>query len=302
MLRFNQPSAGHRHRIVPWARGSGKNQGGFLYHPRRPRGLAERVNNSQTVTPPIALVTGASAGIGRSAAIEIARRGFGVVATYRSRAEEADRTIEAIHELGGRARTLRLDLADSSTFPAFVSDLTEILRSEWDADRLTALVNNGGFGGGRTFAEMTEDAFDDYYRTLLRGPYFLTQALLPLIEEGGSILSVSSSSPRAGDTQDGYSAYAGMKAGLIVASRFLAKELGPRGIRVNTIAPGPTRTRIGDDAFSKYPEIADGIAGRTALGRLGEPDDIGRVMAFLVSDDAAWITGEDILVAGGYAL
>lgn len=260
------------------------------------------MNNSQTPTVPIALVTGASAGIGRSAAIEIARRGTGVIVTYRSRPEEAERTVDAIRALGGRARALRLDLAQSTTFPAFVAEMTEILRSEWGAGQLTAVVNNGGFGGGRSFEEMTEDAFDDYYRALFRGPYFLTQALLPLIADGGSIVSVSSSSPRPGDTEPGYSAYAGMKAGLIVASRFLAKELGPRGIRVNTVAPGPTRTRIGDDAFAKYPELADGIAARTALGRLGEPEDIGRVIAFLVSDDSAWITGEDIQVAGGYAL
>jgi len=259
-------------------------------------------NSSQTDTPSIALVTGASSGIGRSAAIEIARRGSGVILTYRSRPEEADRTVEAIRELGGRARALRLDLADTTTIPAFVGEVIEALHSEWGADSLTALVNNGGFGGGRTFADMTEDAFDDYYRALFRGPYFLTKALLPLIADGGAILSVSSSSPRPGDTQEGYSAYAGMKAGLIVASRYLAKELGPRGIRVNTIAPGPTRTRIGDDAFARYPEIEQAMAARTALGRLGEPEDIGRVIAFLVSDDAAWITGEDVLVAGGYAL
>jgi len=260
------------------------------------------MNTTQTGHQPIALVTGGSAGIGRGAALEIARRGTGVVLTYRSRAEEAEKTVAEIREHGGSARALHLDLADSATFPSFVADLTAILRDEWDADHLTALVNNGGLGGGRTFEKMTEAAFDAYYRTLLHGPYFLTQALLPLIADGGSIVSVSSSSARPGDTEPGYSAYAGMKAGLIAASRYLAKELGPRGIRVNTLAPGPTRTRIAGDAFATYPELADGIAARTALGRLGEPADIGRVIAFLVSDEAAWITGEDIQVAGGYAL
>lgn len=260
------------------------------------------MNTSQASSPSIALVTGASAGIGQSAAIEIARRGFGVILTYRSRAEEAERTVDAIRAEGGQARALRLDLTDSATFAGFVAEVVGTLRSEWDARHLTAIVNNGGFGGGRLFTEMTEEAFDDYYRALLRGPYFLTQALLPHLADGGSIVSVSSSSPRPGDTEPGYSAYAGMKAGLVVASRFLAKELGPRGIRVNTVAPGPTRTRISDDAFARYPELADGIGARTALGRVGEPEDIGRVIAFLVSDDAAWITGEDIQVAGGYAL
>jgi NAD(P)-dependent dehydrogenase (short-subunit alcohol dehydrogenase family) len=163
-------------------------------------------------------------------------------------------------------------------------------------------VNNAGFGGGRSFEEMTEEAFDQYYRVLLRGPYFLTQSLLPLISNGGSIVNVSSSSARPGDTAEGYSGYAGMKAGLITATRFLAKELAGRGIRVNSIAPGPTRTRLGGDAFEKYPEIIGELAARTALGRIGEPQDIGKVIAFLVSDDAGWITGEDILVSGGYAL
>jgi NAD(P)-dependent dehydrogenase (short-subunit alcohol dehydrogenase family) len=260
------------------------------------------MNNQQTSTPSIALVTGGSAGIGRSAAVEIARRGMGVVVTYRSRPEEADETVATIRALGGRAVSLHLDVARSETFSDFTRDLTAALGREWGATELGAVVNNAGFGGGRPFADMTEDAFDDYYRVLLRGPYFLTQHLLPLLADGSSIVSVSSSSVRPGDTEAGYSGYAAMKAGLIVASRFLAKELSPRGIRVNSIAPGPTRTRISDDAFDRYPEVIDGIAAKTALGRIGEPDDIGKVIAFLVSDDSAWITGQDIQVAGGYAL
>ena len=260
------------------------------------------MTSTDTSTPPIVLVTGASAGIGRGSALEIARRGFGVVATYHSRAEEAEETVAQIRELGGTAHALRLDLGDSSAFPLFRDELGRLLQREWGTDRLAALVNNGGYGGGRAFTEMTEEDFDRYYRVLLRGPYFLTQALLPLIADGGSIVSVSSSSARPGETEAGYSGYAGMKGGLIVASRYLALELAPRGIRVNTVAPGPTRTRLGDDAFDRFPEIIPALAAKTALGRLGEPEDIGRVVAFLVSDDAAWITGQDIQVAGGYAL
>jgi len=257
---------------------------------------------SQPQSPSIAVVTGGSAGIGRAATIEIARRGSGVVLTYRSRADEAEQTAAAIRDLGGRARILPLDLADADAFPSFVGELRRVLRDEWGTGHITALVNNGGFGGGRPFADMTGDAFDAYYRTLLRGPYFLTQALVPLMADGGSIVSVASSSVRPGDSQSGYSGYAAMKAGLVVASRYLAQELGARGIRVNTVSPGPTRTRIGDDAFAKHPEIERPIAARTTLGRLGEPEDIGRVIAFLVSPEAAWVTGEDIQVAGGYAL
>jgi NAD(P)-dependent dehydrogenase (short-subunit alcohol dehydrogenase family) len=260
------------------------------------------MNTQKNPRPSVAVVTGASAGIGRGAALEIARRGMGVIATYRSRPEEADETVALVEALGGRARALRLDIGDTASFPAFRDDVAAALDEGWGTDRLDALVNNAGFGGGVAFEEMTEDAFDAYYRVLLRGPYFLTQALLPLIPDGGSIVSVSSSSAREGDTEPGYSGYAGMKGGLIVASRFLAKELGARGIRVNTVAPGPTRTRLGGDAFELYPEIIPPLAAKTTLGRLGEPADIGAVIAFLVSPDGAWITGQDLQVSGGYAL
>lgn len=207
-----------------------------------------------------------------------------------------------IREGGGHAVALRLDVGRTETFDGFKRELIELLESEWGAEHLHALVNNAGFGGGRIFEDMTEEAFDDYYRVLLRGPYFLTQALAPLIADGGAVVNTSSSSVRPGETEAGYSGYAAMKAGLVVATRYLARELSPRGIRVNSIAPGPTRTRIGDDAFEKFPEIIDGIAAKTAFGRVGEPADIGKVIAFMMSDDAAWITGQDIQVAGGYAL
>ena len=258
--------------------------------------------NQNTLTPRIAVVTGGSAGIGRSAAIEIARRGAGVVLTYHSHPEGADETVATIRQEGGQAVALRLDVGRTETFPAFRAELSRVLDETWGARSIGALVNNAGFGGGMAFEEMTEDAFDRYYRVLLKGPFFLTRTLLPLIEDGGAILSTSSSSARPGDTEPGYSAYAAMKGGLIVATRFLAKELSGRGIRVNSIAPGPTRTRLGDDAFERFPELIDGIAARTALGRVGEPDDIGKVVAFLLSDDAAWITGQVIQVAGGWAL
>jgi NAD(P)-dependent dehydrogenase (short-subunit alcohol dehydrogenase family) len=250
----------------------------------------------------VIVVTGASAGIGQGAALEIAARGIGVVATYHSHPEGAEETVARIRANSGTAVALPLDIGRSDTFPGFRRELVRVLESEWQTDALRGLVNNAGFGGGRSFETMTEDAFDQYYRVLLRGPYFLTQTLLPLLRDGASIVNVSSSSARPGDTEPGYSGYAAMKAGLTTATRFLAKELAVRGIRVNSIAPGPTRTRLGGDAFEKYPEIIEQLAARTALGRIGEPQDIGKVIAFLTSDDAAWITGEDIQVAGGYAL
>lgn len=251
---------------------------------------------------PVVIVTGASAGIGQGAALEIAKRGVGVIATYHSHPEGAQETVDLIRRGGGTAVALPLDVARSETFPAFKAEVSRVLESEWDSSCIQALVNNAGFGGGRMFEEMSEEAFDQYYRVLLRGPYFLTQTLLPLLADGGAIVNVSSSAARPGDTHEGYSGYAAMKAGLITATRFIAKELAGRRIRVNSIAPGPTRTRLGDDAFTKQPEIIDHLASRTALGRIGEPEDIGKVIAFLTSDDAAWITGEDIQVSGGYAL
>lgn len=253
-------------------------------------------------TTSVAVVTGASGGIGQGAALEIAKRGVGVVATYHSNPEGAEETVALIRSSGGAAVALQLDIAHSETFGGFMERLAIVLETEWQTRTIAGLVNNAGFGGGRMFEEMTEEAFDQYYQVLLRGPYFLTQALLPLMSDGGSIVNVSSSSVRGGDTTEGYSGYAAMKAGLTTATRYLAKELGARGIRVNSIAPGPTRTGLGGGALHKYPEIADSLAAKTVLGRIGEPSDVGKVIAFLLSDDAAWITGEDIQVSGGYAL
>ncbi|MDQ0896125.1 SDR family NAD(P)-dependent oxidoreductase [Agromyces ramosus] len=258
--------------------------------------------SEQTADQKIVVITGASSGIGRGAAIEIAARGMGVIATYNARPEGAERTVADILENGGTAVALPLDIGRTDTFPDFTDALTGVLKSEWNKGRIHALVNNAGFGGGMGFEEMTEEAFDAYYRVLLRGPYFLTQALLPLIETGGSIVNTSSSAVRPGDTEPGYSGYAAMKAGLVTATRFLAKELSSRSIRVNSIAPGPTRTRLADNAFERFPQVIDGIAAKTAFGRIGEPADVGKVIAFLVSDDSAWITGQDIQAAGGYAL
>lgn len=258
--------------------------------------------SEQTSDQKIVVITGASSGIGRGAAIEIAARGMGVVITYNARPEGAERTVEEIQENGGTAVALPLDISRTDTFPDFANALTRVVRTEWGADGIHALVNNAGFGGGMSFEEMTEDAFDAYYRVLLRGPYFLTQALLPLIEDGGAIVNTSSSSVRPGDTEPGYSGYAAMKGGLTTATRYLAKELAGRSIRVNSISPGPTRTRLGGNAFERFPEVIDGLAAKTAFGRIGEPADVGKVIAFLVSDDSAWITGEDILATGGYAL
>lgn len=250
----------------------------------------------------VVVITGGSAGIGQSTAIEVARRGSGVIVTYHSHPEGAEQTVAAIGAAGGRAAALPLDLGDAASFPAFRDEVARLLTENWNSGSLAGLVNNGGFGGGVAFDAITPSELDCYYAVHFKGPYLLTQTLLPLLADDGAIVSTSSSSVRPGDTTPGYSAYAAMKSALITATRFLAAELAPRGIRVNTVAPGPTRTRLGGDAFEKYPDVIPPLIKKTALGRLGEPEDIAPMIAFLLSDDARWITGQDILVSGGYAL
>lgn len=250
----------------------------------------------------IALVVGGSAGIGQAAAVEIARHGAGVIITYRSHPEGAEETVARIEQLGGRAVALPLDVGDSAGFTAFRDRVAETLASTWQADRITALINNAGFGRQASIDETTEELWDSLHDVLLKGPFFLTRALLPLMADGGAIVNTTSSSTHATGVSIGYSAYATMKGGLVVQTRYLAKELAGRGIRVNSVSPGVTRTRLGDDAFSKFPELIAPQAARTALGRIGEPDDVGAVIAFLVRDEARWITGQDLEASGGYDL
>ena len=250
----------------------------------------------------IALVTGASAGIGQATALEVARQGVGVIVTYRSHRVEGEQIIAQIESAGGSAAALPLDLDDTSSLDAFASAVLHVLREKWGATRLDYLVNNAGAGGGAMFSEITEDHFDWYHRVLFKGPYFLTQKLLPVLNDGGAIVSTGSSSALPNRVSAGYSAYAAQKAAIHTVTPYWAKELAGRRIRVNTVAPGTTRTRIGDDAFSRSPELVATLGEGVALGRIGEPEDAGRVIAFLLSDAAAWITGQVIEVSGGEGL
>jgi NAD(P)-dependent dehydrogenase (short-subunit alcohol dehydrogenase family) len=250
----------------------------------------------------VAIVTGASSGIGQSAAVQLAARGAGVVLTYHRNEAGALDTLARIEKDGGTAVALPLDVADTTTFPAFRDAVATVLRERWDRDTFDALVNNAGFAEAVPFADMTEDRFDRLVRGLFKGPYFLTQTLLPLLADGAAVVNVTSNSALSTEVEPGYSVYAGAKGALAVATRYLAKELSPRGIRVNAVAPGPTRTRLADDAFERFPEVIAPIAARTALGRVGEPDDIGMVIAVLAGDEGRWITAQHLEVAGGYGL
>jgi NAD(P)-dependent dehydrogenase (short-subunit alcohol dehydrogenase family) len=206
------------------------------------------------------------------------------------------RTQAVPHRLAG---TATLDVGRTDTFPAFREAVVAALRDTWDRDTADFLVNNGGLAQAAMFEDTTEEMFDRLTQVLLKGPFFLTQTLLPLLADGGAVVNTTSNSALPHVTEPGYSAYATMKGGLIVLTRYLAKELSARGIRVNAVAPGSTRTRLGDNAF---PEVIPALAAKTALGRVGEPDDVGAVIAALLADEGRWITAQTIEVSGGFNL
>ncbi|GAB4355535.1 MAG: SDR family oxidoreductase [Oricola sp.] len=245
----------------------------------------------------IALITGGSRGLGRNTAIHLARKGIDSVVTYKSARGQAEAAVAEAEALGGRAAALQLDTSDTSAFPAFVSALTAALQDRWGRRTIDFLVNNAGTGLHKPFAETTEADFDALMNVHVKGVFFLTQALLPLIEDGGRIVNISSGLARF--SLPGASAYATMKGAVEVMTRYLARELGPRGIAANVVAPGAIETdfnggRVRDDA-----DLNRMVASMTAMGRAGLPDDVGGAIASLLAGENGWMTGQRIEVSGG---
>ena len=245
----------------------------------------------------LAIITGGSRGLGKSAALALAREGVDVILTYHSNAEAAQEVVAAIEGMGGRAAALQLDTGKASTFAVFAGRLKELLAATWQRSDVDFLVNNAGIGVHAPFAETTEEQFDTLYNIHVKGVFFLTQQLLPLIAQGGRILNVSSGLTRF--ALPGYAAYASMKGAVEVLTRYLAKELGERGIAVNTIAPGAIETDFGGGTVRDNANVNAFIASQTALGRVGLPDDIGGAIASLLSEHSRWVNAQRIEVSGG---
>jgi NAD(P)-dependent dehydrogenase (short-subunit alcohol dehydrogenase family) len=248
----------------------------------------------------ITLVTGASRGLGRNTALNIARHGGDVVLTYQSRSEDAQAVVSEIQRMGRKAVALQLDTGKIAGFADFAGRLRTALRETWSRETFDHLVNNAGHGDYALIADTTEAQFDGLVNVHFKGVFFLTQTLLPLIADGGRIVNLSSGLTRM--CLPGYAAYAAMKGAVEVMTMYMAKELGSRRITVNTVAPGAIETDFGGGAVRDNPDINKTIAGMTALGRVGLPDDIGPMIASLLSEDNRWVNAQRIEVSGGQGL
>ena len=248
------------------------------------------------MTRKIAIITGGSRGLGANAALKLAARNTDLIITYNQNKAAADEVVSSITKLGVRATALHLDAGSVSAIPTFITQVQETL-AQWGSERFDILINNAGMGMQAAFADVTEDQFDALMNVHLKSEFFLTQTLVPLMADGGRILNVSSGLARF--TLPGYSVYASMKGAIEVLTRYLAKELGHRGISVNVLAPGAIETDFGGGIVRDNKEVNAMIASGTALGRVGLPDDIGDLIAALVSDDCRWVNAQRIEASGG---
>lgn len=245
----------------------------------------------------VIVITGGSRGIGASTAELCGRQGHGVILTYNRNPEAARAVVRRIESAGGKAAALQLDVSATGTFAAFRDAVVQTLRTTWGTNTLGGLVNNAGYGLFNPLESVTEAQFDGLFNVHLKGPFFLTQILLPLLEEHAGIVNLTSATTRVATA--GVAPYAAFKGGLDVLTRYMAKEFGERRIRANAVSPGAIRTELGGGLNDEFEAL---LAGQTALGRVGEPEDVARVIAMLLSEDGRWINAQTIEVAGGYII
>ena len=245
----------------------------------------------------IAIVTGGSRGLGKDMALSLARKNLDVVVTYNTNEDLALNTVKEIETIGGKAVALQLNMSDFSSLDSFIETLKTTLSTAFNTDKFDYLINNAGMGKTVPFVEMTEGIFDEFLNVHFKSVYFLTQKLLPVMNDGGGIVNLSSGTTRFANP--GYSVYASMKGAIETLTKYLAKELGVRGIRANVIAPGPVETDFNNAAIRNNPQFKTMLGNLSPLGRVGNADDIGSVVAFLCTNDAKWINGQRIEVSGG---
>jgi len=245
----------------------------------------------------IALVTGGSRGLGKDMALALAAKGLDVILTYQTNAEDAAEVVREIEASGKQAAALPLNLLEIKALDGFVASLEQLLADRFEGRKLDFLVNNAGMGATIPMAQATEEQFDDFLNVHFKGVYFLTQKTLPMLNDGGGIVNISTGTTRF--SNPGYSIYASMKGAVEVLTRYIAKEFGHRGIRANVVAPGPVETDFNSAAIRSNPMMKERLSSMTALGRVGQADDIGSVVAFLCSDESKWVNGQRIEVSGG---
>lgn len=248
----------------------------------------------------IALVTGGSRGLGKEMALRIAEKGLDVILTYNSKQEEAQAVVQQIEALGQKAAALQLNVGQVGTFNAFFAHLQQVLQTHFGTDKIDFLVNNAGIGIHAAFADTTEEQFDELLNIHFKGSFFLTQKALPFFNSGGGVINISTGLARF--SFPGYAAYASMKGAIETLTKYQAKELGAKGIRVNVVAPGAIETDFGGGAVRDNAALNAQIASATALGRVGLPEDIGGVVAFLCTDEARWVNAQRIELSGGMML
>ena len=245
----------------------------------------------------IALITGGSRGLGKDMALSIAKKNIDVIITYRTNEKEAAQVVQEIEGLGRKAQSLCLDMSDFNSLNSFVQKVLSALQSKWSRQSFDFLINNAGMGATVPFEKVTEEIFNNFLNVHFKGVYFLTQKFVPYMNEGGRIINISTGTTRF--SNPGYSVYASMKGAIEVLTRYFAKELGPKGIGANVVAPGPIETDFNNAAIRSNPQMKERLSSLSPLGRVGYANDIGGVVAFLCTDEARWINGQRIEVSGG---